>query len=137
VECTLGVMYRIEHPDGSVAGGPMYYLRRGIAANYPRLAPLGLVLALAYALCTMMGAVGSGAAFQANQAYHQFAGLGLVQSAEAPLWFGLFYAVLAGAVILGGIGRIGSVTARLVPAMAVLYLAGALFVILVNLPALP
>lgn len=136
-ECTLGVMYRLEKPDGTVSGGPMYYLRRGIAASHPRLAGLGFVLALVSAFCTMCGAVGAGAMFQANQAFAQVANVSHGWLDDAGLWFGFVYALLAGAVVIGGISRIGHVTARLVPGMAVLYLVGALVVILCNLPALP
>lgn len=137
VECTLGVMYRLEKPDGTISGGPMYYLRRGIAEHYPRLAGVGAVLAVVFAICTMLGAIGAGAMFQANQAFAQLSNVthGLLDNGS--LWFGLVYAVLGGVVVIGGISRIGSVTARLVPGMAAIYLLGALFVILVNLPAVP
>jgi AGCS family alanine or glycine:cation symporter len=88
----------------------------------------------------MLGAIGAGAMFQANQAYAQL--LNVSGGADGPLagnalWFGLVYAALAGAVVLGGITRIGSVTARLVPAMALLYVFGCLFVIVSNLGQLP
>ncbi len=120
VECTLGVMYRLERADGTISGGPMYYLSRGLGQNYPRLKTLGWVLAVAFAVCTMFGAIGAGAMFQANQAYSQF--LAATGGSEGILagraWlFGLLYAALAGVVVIGGITRIGSVTARLVPAM--------------------
>lgn len=142
VECTLGVKYRLEKTDGTVSGGPMYYLSRGIAENYPGTAMkwFGWKLAIIFAICTMLGAIGAGAMFQANQAYSQL--LNVTGGAEGPLagnalWFGLAYAALAGAVVLGGITRIGSVTAKLVPSMAVLYVLGCLFVILTNIGQLP
>jgi AGCS family alanine or glycine:cation symporter len=142
VECTLGVKYRLEKADGTVSGGPMYYLSRGIAANYPGTAMkwFGWKLAIIFAICTMLGAIGAGAMFQANQAYSQL--LNVTGGAEGPLagnalWFGLAYAALAGAVVLGGITRIGSVTSKLVPSMAVLYVLGCLFVILTNIGQLP
>lgn len=136
VECTLGVMYRLEKPDGTVSGGPMYYLSRGIAQNYPNLRLFGATLSIIFALCTMMGAIGAGAMFQANQAYAQIENVtgGMTNGS---LWFGLFYAVLGGIVVIGGITRIGSVTARLVPGMAALYIMGALFVIFSNLGEVP
>ncbi|PRH81435.1 alanine/glycine:cation symporter family protein [Arenimonas caeni] len=137
VECTLGVMYRLEKPDGTVSGGPMYYLSRGIAENYPRLRSFGAFLAFVFAICTMLGAIGAGAMFQANQAYAQIANVTQDAIPNGGLWFGVLYAVLGGVVVIGGITRIGSVTARLVPGMAALYLIGALFVILVNLPQVP
>jgi AGCS family alanine or glycine:cation symporter len=142
VECTLGVKYRLEKADGTVSGGPMYYLSRGIAENYPGTAMkwFGWKLAIIFAICTMLGAIGAGAMFQANQAYSQL--LNVTGGAEGPLagnalWFGLAYAALAGAVVLGGITRIGSVTAKLVPSMAALYVLGCLFVILTNVGQLP
>lgn len=140
VECTLGVKYRLEKADGTVSGGPMYYLSRGIAENYPGMKWFGWKLAIIFAICTMLGAIGAGAMFQANQAYSQL--LNVTGGAEGPLagnalWFGLAYAALAGAVVLGGITRIGSVTAKLVPSMAVLYVLGCLFVILTNIGQLP
>lgn len=137
VECTLGVMYRIEKPDGTISGGPMYYLSRGIAANYPKAAGFGVALAVVFAVCTMLGAIGAGSMFQANQAFAQLANVSGGRLDDSGLWFGLVYAVLGGVVVIGGITRIGSVTARLVPGMAVLYLIGALIVILSNLPQLP
>lgn len=140
VECTLGVMYRLEKPDGTVSGGPMYYLSRGVADNYPRLKGLGAGLAVVFAVCAMAGAIGAGSMFQANQAYAQF--LNISGGAEGPLagrgWlFGIVIAILAGVVVIGGITRIGAVTARLVPAMAALYIVGALFVIGTNIEHLP
>ncbi|SDE02406.1 alanine/glycine:cation symporter family protein [Aquimonas voraii] len=140
VECTLGVKYRLEKADGTVSGGPMYYLSRGIAENYPGMKWFGWKLAIIFAICTMLGAIGAGAMFQANQAYSQL--LNVTGGAEGPLagnalWFGLAYAALAGAVVLGGISRIGSVTAKLVPSMAALYIVGCLFVILTNIGQLP
>ncbi|MFN7784524.1 MAG: alanine/glycine:cation symporter family protein, partial [Lysobacterales bacterium] len=140
VECTLGVKYRLEKADGTVSGGPMYYLSRGIAENYPGMKWFGWKLAIIFALCTMLGAIGAGAMFQANQAYAQL--LNVTGGAEGPLagnglWFGLAYALLAGAVVIGGITRIGSVTSKLVPAMAALYIVGCLFVILTNIGQLP
>ncbi|GAB2500945.1 alanine/glycine:cation symporter family protein [Arenimonas alkanexedens] len=137
IECTLGVMYRIEKPDGTISGGPMYYLSRGIAKNYPKAAGFGMVLAVVFAVCTMLGAIGAGAMFQANQAYAQLSNVtgGLLE--DRSLWFGLVYAIVGGFVVVGGITRIGSVTAKLVPGMAALYLIGALFVIFTNLPQVP
>ena len=139
-ECTLGVMYRRNNPDGTVSGGPMYYLRRGIAENRPGLAGTGRVLAGIYAVCIAGAAVGSGARFQANQTYAQ--ALNVTGGTDGPLagrgWlFGLMLAVLTAVVIVGGIGRIGRVTARLVPAMAAIYLLAGAAVLAVNAGQLP
>ena len=140
VECTLGVKYRVVKPDGTISGGPMYYLSRGIAANYPGLKGLGMTLAIVFAVCTMLGAIGAGSMFQANQAYAQF--FAITGGAEGPLagrgWlFGTVIAVLAGIVVIGGITRIGAVTAKLVPSMAALYVVGCIVVIAMNIDQLP
>jgi len=131
-ECTLGVMYRLEKPDGTVSGGPMYYLSRGIGQNYPGLKGFGWMLAIVFAICAMFGAIGAGSMFQANQAYSQF--LNITGGEAGPLagrgWlFGIVIATLAGVVVIGGITRIGAVTAKLVPAMAAIYILACLFVL--------
>ena len=138
VECTLGVKYRVQHPDGSVSGGPMFYLHRGLAERgWPRL---GRGLAIYYAICISVGCLGVGSMFQSNQAYVQFLG---VTGGEASFvagrgWsFGLVLAVLVGVVTMGGIKSIARVAGRLVPFMALLYAAAALFVIAVNIERIP
>lgn len=129
VECTLGTQYRLVKPDGTVSGGPMYYLSRGIAENYPNLKWLGALLATIFAVCTMFGAIGAGGMFQANQAYAQVAAISGGFLDDKGAVFGIAYAILAGMVLIGGIGRIGQVTGKLVPAMAALYILSALVVL--------
>ena len=138
VECTLGVKYRVQHADGSVSGGPMFYLHHGLAERgWPRL---GRGLAIYYAICISIGCLGVGSMFQSNQAYVQFLG---VTGGEASFFagrgwsFGLILAVLVGAVTLGGIRSIARVAGRLVPFMALLYTAAALFVIAANFARIP
>lgn len=140
VECTLGVMYRLEKPDGTISGGPMYYLSRGVAQNYPGLKGFGMVLAIVFAICAMLGAIGAGSMFQANQAYSQF--LAVTGGEAGPLagkgWlFGVIIATLAGVVVIGGITRIGAVTAKLVPAMALLYIISAMVVLVSHADQIP
>ena len=137
-ECTLGVLYRRRHPDGSVSGGPMHYLERGLAERgWPAL---GRRLGLFYAAALVLGCLGIGNMFQSNQAA---AILTDITGAEASLLAGRGWLVgllLAGAValvILGGIRTIASTTVRLVPAMALLYVALALLVIGLNADRLP
>lgn len=139
-ECTLGVKYRRENPDGTVSGGPMYYLSRGIAENYPSLAGFGKVLALIFAVSAMLGAIGAGSMYQANQAFSQFHKI--TGGAEGPLegmgWaFGIGIAFLAGLVVIGGITRIGRVTEKLIPAMILLYLAGCAAVLALHIEQIP
>lgn len=132
VECSLAQMYRRIQPDGSVAGGPMYYLSKGLGER--GLHPLGQGLAVLFALLCILASMGGGNMFQANQAYAALAGI----FPALPNWiFGLIVAVLVGVVIIGGITRIASVTARLVPAMAVIYVLGCLWILLNNLPEIP
>jgi AGCS family alanine or glycine:cation symporter len=137
-ECTLGVKYRRVNPDGSVSGGPMLYMERGLAERgLPRL---GRVMAISYAICILMGALGVASMFQANQAYAQFVTVtGGDESyfAERGWLFGMILAVLVGVVIVGGIRTIAGVAGRLVPAMALVYVSAGLVVIAANVEQLP
>jgi AGCS family alanine or glycine:cation symporter len=136
-ECTLGVKYRRENPDGTVSGGPMYFLDRGLAERgWPRL---GRGLALYYGFCVLIGSVGIGM-FQSNQAFVQFveATGGQESFATGQGWiFGTILAVTVAAVILGGIRSIARVTEKLVPAMALLYVLTGVYVIGSNIERLP
>jgi len=137
-ECTLGVKYRTERPDGSVSGGPMYYLERGLRARgWPRL---GRSLGRFYAAGIVIGCLGIGNMFQSNQAFVQLVGI----TGGEDSWFaergwlvGIALALLVGSVIIGGIQSIARVTARLVPFMAALYLASAFVMLAMNASALP
>jgi len=130
VECTLGLKYRQQNADGSVSGGPMFYLDKGLAElGWPRA---GRVLAHYYAICVLVGSLGIGCMFQANQAFVQ--AVNATGREASPLtghgWaFGVALAVLVGLVIVGGIRWIARVTSRLVPLMVGLYLVTALVVI--------
>ncbi|WP_374473880.1 alanine/glycine:cation symporter family protein [Arenimonas sp.] len=140
VECTLGVMFRRQNPDGSMSGGPMYYLRDGLARHRPGLAGFGRGLAVFYAACIVAGAVGSGALFQANQTFAQV--LNVTGGADGPLagrgWlFGLVLATLTAIVVVGGVKRVGQVTARLVPGMALIYLLAGVAVLFVHADRIP
>ncbi len=137
-ECALGVVYRVEHPDGSISGGPMYYLDRGLRdRGWPRL---GRAFGVFYAAGIVVGCMGIGNMFQSNQAFAQLVAVtGGVDGAVAGHgWLvGLAIATLVGLVIVGGIRSIARVTSALVPFMAILYLVGAFAVIAFNLEALP
>lgn len=129
VECTLAVKYRRINPDGSVSGGPMYYLREGLAARgKPRL---GRALATFFAVMCVGGSVSF---FQVNQSFAQFSEVtGFTEG-----WvYGLVMAALVGIVIVGNIKSIARVTSRLVPAMCGLYLIAGLVIIAVNIAELP
>ena len=129
VECTLGVKYRRINPDGSVSGGPMYYLRDGLAKK--GWTKSGRILAILFAIFASIGAFGIGNMFQSNQMVAQtVATFPVLQGKE--LWMGLVVALLTGIVILGGIKGIARVNDKLFPLMAGIYLISALIVIGVN-----
>jgi len=137
-ECTLGVKYRRVHADGSVSGGPMYVLRRGLAEI--GLARLGSACAAIYAVSLVIGCIGIGNMFQANQAFVQFVAVSGGPAsvfAERGWLFGCLLAGLVGFITIGGIQSIARVTGRLVPFMVALYVGGALAVLAINYRALP
>jgi len=138
VECTLGVLYRQENPDGSVSGGPMYYLRQGIGEHYSPRA--GRAIGGLYAVGIVVGCLGIGNMFQSNQAFAQFVAITGGDSswlADKGWLFGSVIAAIVGAVTLGGIQSIARVAERVVPFMAVLYVAGSLLTIAANFEVLP
>jgi len=125
-ECTLSMHYREFDDEGNAIGGPMYYIEKGLGKNWKWMAIL-------FAICAVVSSFGSGNMNQANtlavSAYSDFG---------VPHWIsGLFVAVLVGLVIVGGIKRIGAVTAKLMPLMAVFYILGAMVIILSNVDKLP
>lgn len=129
VECTLGVKYRKIDADGIVSGGPMYYLRDGLARKGWH--KTGKLLSVLFALFATIGAFGIGNMFQSNQMIAQTViTFPALQGQE--LWLGLVVAVLTGVVIIGGIKGIAKVNDKLFPAMALIYIISALIVIGVN-----
>ena len=126
VECTLSQKYRVVHEDGSVSGGPMYYIEKGLG---PRWKWVGIL----FATCAVFGSMATGNSIQAfTMADSIRSDFGI------PPWIsGLVSASLVGAVILGGIKRIGTVTGKLVPIMGLLYLVSALTIVILNLERLP
>jgi len=131
VSCTLGQLYRQVNEDGSVSGGPMYYLDKGLKEK--GLNKLGKVLGSMYAVFIIGGAFGGGNMFQANQSYELFGKLIGIPD----YLYGLILAFLVGAVIVGGIRRIGQTTEKIVPIMVLLYVGASLFVIITNIDKLP
>src|SRR5690606_32163622 len=133
-ECTLGVHFRQIGADGRVSGGPMRYLKEGLAAK--GLAPLGTTLSVIFAILCIGASLGGGNMFQVNQACQQFVGVtGMLEGQE---WiFGAVIAVIVGFVIIGGIVRISIVTALLTPVMCGIYVAAALLIIFGNFSEIP
>ena len=134
VECTLGQKYRQIKPDGTIAGGPMYYLDIGL--DKLGLAKLGKFLAVIYAFFCMTSTLGGSSMFQANQSC---AGLVSVMPflADFTWLYGVLLALLVGVVIIGGIERIGSVAEKIVPLMAGVYLAACIWVLTANFSLIP
>jgi AGCS family alanine or glycine:cation symporter len=130
-ECTLGQKYRVTREDGHVSGGPMHYLRDGLAElGWVRL---GRWLGVIFAIMCIGGSLGGGNMYQANQSALQlssvfpiFAGTG------GHLAYGVALAALVGAVIIGGIRRIGEVASALVPFMCILYVASGLLILVLH-----
>jgi len=134
VSGTLSQMYRKINSDGSIDGGPMYYLDMGLKeTGRPKL---GRFLGIVYAIFIIGGALGGGNMFQSNQSF-------ALVSNQLPFlngfgWlYGLILAVLVGAVIIGGIKRIGRATEKIVPLMVVIYVLASLFIIFTNIDRLP
>ena len=130
VECTLGVQYRDIGEDGTVYGGPMYYLSKGLKEK--GFATLGKITAILFAVFCIGGSFGGGNAAQSNQATIVLKELMGWESSSAGAIIGFILAVLVGIIIIGGIKRIASVTEKIVPFMAVLYLVACLYIIFSN-----
>ncbi|WP_344789493.1 alanine/glycine:cation symporter family protein [Postechiella marina] len=127
VECTLGVKYRDIGEDGTVFGGPMYYLKKGLADVGK--GTLGKVLAVIFAVMCIGGSFGGGNMFQANQAAQQFNTMIGANSTAAGVVFGIVMAITVGVVIIGGIKRIGSITEKVVPFMVGIYFLAAIVIL--------
>ncbi|KAF0675867.1 alanine/glycine:cation symporter family protein [Profundibacterium mesophilum] len=125
-ECTLGVKYRNEYPDGSVSGGPMYYMSKG----FRELGlPGGGLLAILFSVFCILGALGGGNMFQANQAHAQISGI----VGDYPGWItGIVFAAVVFTVIVGGIKSIARVTEKVVPFMGILYVGAALIILIME-----
>jgi len=131
VECTLGVKYRDVGKDGTVYGGPMYYMTKGL--NEIGFAKLGKVLAIIFALLCIGASFGGGNAAQSNQAAVQLVNSFGMSGGSARTIIGLVMMVFVGIIIIGGIKRIASVTEKVVPFMALMYVIACLYIILTNI----
>ena len=139
----LGVHFREVAPNGTMAGGPMYYVKNGLKNK-----KLGHALGVVFAICgTIACLIGTGNMAQsnsmtaalANKLNELFHGGVVSQQAPAEYYYiiGALIALMVGAVIIGGIKRIGSVSEKLVPGMIVFYIFFALWVILANITRVP
>lgn len=138
LECTLAVKYRKFNRDGSVSGGPMFYIAHGLTRK--RLRWLGQPLAALFAIMCIPGALGSGCMLQINQATQQVIN---ITGGETSFFFnngwifGLVVAILVGLTIVGGIKGIANVTSKIVPVMCGLYMISALIIIFMHITHLP
>ena len=126
VECTLALKYRKIHRDGSVSGGPMYYIEMGLGKKWKWMAT-------AFAAFAVICSFGSGNMNQSNT----MADAVQARFGVPPIWTALVFSVVVGMVIIGGIRRIGRVTAILAPFMAAIYVGAALIILAMNMPAIP
>ena len=130
VECTLGVYYRDVDEDGVVYGGPMYYISRGLKSK--GFATLGKIAGALFAIFCIGGSFGGGNAAQSNQATIVLKDLFGYDSTFAGAMIGLVLATFVGIIIIGGIKRIASVTEKVVPFMALLYILACIYILGVN-----
>ncbi len=137
-EATLGQKYRRINKDGTIQGGPMYYLQTGLRLQ--GRAKFGKVLAYSFAVFTMIGALGGGNLFQANQLSAQIV---LMTGGEESFFsgkswiLGAIVAVVTGIAIFGGIKSIAKWTGRIMPGMAVLYISCVLVILFSNFGEIP
>ena len=125
-ECTLGVKYRNEYPDGTVSGGPMYYITKGFKE---RGLPGGPILAVLFCIFTILGALGGGNMFQANQAHAQISNV----IGDFPGWItGVVIAAITFMVIVGGLKSIARVTEKVVPFMGIFYVLVSVVILIMN-----
>ncbi len=125
-EATLGTHFRQVDPDGRISGGVFYYIEKGLG---PKWKPLAIL----YALFAGLAAFGIGNMVQANTLAHA-----LESGFAVPNWVaGIVALVFVGVVTLGGIQRIGKTAERLVPFMAIVYVVGALAILVLHLNAVP
>ena len=130
VECTLGVYYRDVDDDGVVYGGPMYYISKGLKSK--GFATLGKVAGALFAIFCIGGSFGGGNAAQSNQATIVLKDLFGYDSTFAGAMIGIVLATFVGIIIIGGIKRIASVTEKIVPFMALLYILACIYILGIN-----
>ena len=130
VECTLGVHFREVDENGVVYGGPMNYISKGLKLK--GFKTLGAIAASLFAIFCIGGSFGGGNAAQSNQATVVIKNIFGLESTAAGAIIGFIMAILVGLIIIGGIKRIASVTEKVVPFMAVLYLIACLYILTIN-----
>ncbi|HPX06846.1 MAG TPA: sodium:alanine symporter family protein, partial [Tenuifilaceae bacterium] len=130
VECTLAQKFRKINADGSISGGPMYYIEYGLK---DKLGKYAKVLAVVFAFAGILCSLGTGNMAQANSISDAlFTGYNI-----PVLYTGLAISALVLLIVIGGLKRIANVTSKLVPFMAILYFGSALVIILVHISDIP
>jgi len=132
-EVTLSMLYRNTDDADNPHGGPMWVYSRALPEINPKLAGLGKFLGGMFCVCLIIGAFTGGNIFQA----FNVAQVSTEYLDSNPIWVGVALAIVVGAVILGGISRIGSVTAILVPLMCGLYVVTGLYILAINFEQIP
>ena len=133
-EATLAQKTKVVNPDGTVVGGPVYYMKSAFKGRF------GKGLAAAFAVFTTLALGFMGAMVQSNSVASNFAEVFMQFGADknvVMIIVGVVVAVIAGVILIGGVKRLASVTEKIVPVMALVYLAGGLFVLAVNVKNLP
>ncbi len=119
-ECYLGMCYRKQKTDGTYRGGPMYAIEYGLHSKW---------LAVIFCIATLLAAFGMGGSTQVRSITDAASAFGI-----SPYISGIAAAFLIGLVIVGGVNSIQNICMKLVPAMAIFYVAGCVFILFVNLP---
>jgi alanine or glycine:cation symporter, AGCS family len=132
--CTLSQLYRKTNPNGTISGGPMYYLDLGLRDL--NLGGMGKFLGILYAIMLMGGAFGGGNMFQVNQTAEAFR-VTFDLPARADLAVGIMMLVVVGMVIVGGVRRIGSATSKIIPFMCGTYVLASVMIIIMNFDQVP
>jgi len=133
-EVTLSLQHREFLKDGTIMGGGMEYLSKGLAQKgWPTF---GKYLAIVFAIFMIGGAIGGGNTFQVSQAVG-VVGQEIPYLQENPIIFGLILAMVTGAVIIGGIKSIARTTEKIVPTMVVIYISASLWILIINFSAIP
>jgi len=134
--CTLSQLYRKINSNGSISGGPMYYIDMGLRDVSPMLAPFGKTLAIIYSVMVMGGALGGGNMFQVNQTAEAFRTTFNLGD-QGNMAIGIMMLVVVAIVILGGIKRIGAATSKIIPFMCGLYVLASIVIIAMNAARIP
>ena len=137
-EVLLGIKFRKINEDGTVAGGPMYYILGGLKGKY--IAPFAPYLAKIYAICCVFAMIGGWNLFQINAMTAQITEVTGGQNsffANQSWLLGLIVAIITYFTIIGGIKAIGKFTSKVTPVMCSLYVASAFIICLINIGHVP